>query len=320
MSSSRRVLITGAAGNLGSRLVRRLAGEVEFVRAMIHRRPLPDMLASAPGVEPMQADLARPETLPPCLDGVDTIVHFAGVLFRARPERFLPRTNTRWFSNLLDAALAARVSRVILISFPHVEGLTTTEHPATDRLDGQPLSVHARTRLEEERVLYERTRGTQTTPVVLRSATIYGKGVLMVEAARRLARLRLLGVWREPTCYHFLQIADFIEAAAAAVVNETVRGTYGLGDEQPMTIQQFLDGATGVWGLPRPWRLPWWVILAAATASEAFAGTFRTVAPLTRDFVRLGRVPHCCDTRRMRSELLPQLKYPTFATGKETLG
>lgn len=319
MMSSRRVLITGAAGNLGSRLARRLAGDVELVRAMIHRRPLPDALAFTPAVEAAQADLARPETLPRCLDGVDTIVHFAGVLFRARPERFLPQTNIGWFSNLLDAALAARISRVILISFPHVEGPTTREHPATDRLDGQPISVHARTRLEEERILYERTRGTQTTPVVLRSATVYGKGILMVEAARRLARLRLLGVWREPTCYHFLQIDDFLDAAAAAVVNEAVRGTYGLGDEQPVTIQEFLDGATRVWGLPHPWRLPWWVILAAATASEAFAGTFGTVAPLTRDFVSLGRVPHCCDTRRMRAELLPQLKYPTFAAGKETL-
>jgi hypothetical protein len=47
----------------------------------------------------------------------------------------------------------------------------------------------------------------------------------MVEAARRLARLRLLGVWCEPTCYHFLQIDDFLDAAAAAVVNEAVRGT-----------------------------------------------------------------------------------------------
>jgi nucleoside-diphosphate-sugar epimerase len=149
MMSSRRVLITGAAGNLGSRLARRLAGDVELVRAMIHRRPLPDALAFTPAVEAAQADLARPETLPRCLDGVDTIVHFAGVLFRARPERFLPQTNIRWFSNLLDAALAARISRVILISFPHVEGPTTREHPATDRLDGQPISVHARTRLEE---------------------------------------------------------------------------------------------------------------------------------------------------------------------------
>jgi hypothetical protein len=40
---------------------------------------------------------------------------------------------------------------------------------------------------------------------VLRSATVYGPGILMVEAARRLARWHLLGVWRDPTWYHFIR-------------------------------------------------------------------------------------------------------------------
>jgi hypothetical protein len=43
------------------------------------------------------------------------------------------------------------------------------------------------------------------------------------------------------------------------------------------------------------------------------------MSPLTRDVVRLGRVDHVCDTRRMRAELVPELKYPTFEQGKTTL-
>lgn len=313
------VLITGAAGNLGSRLGRRLVGNVERLRLMIHRTPLPPDLAATPGLEAVRADLARPETIPPAVDGVDCVVHFAGVLFRPRPERFLPESNTRWFGSLLEAALAAGVKRVVLISFPHVEGPTTPDRPATGRLDREPISVHARTRLEEERLLFARTRGTATTPVVLRSATVYGPGILMVEAARRLARRHLLGVWRQPTWYHFIQIEDFLDATAAAVLNDDVQGIYHLGDEHPITIQEFLDESTRVWELPRPWRMPWWMILAAAASCEVAATIFGTVSPLTRDFVRLGRVHHCCDTRRMREELLPRLKYPTFEQGKITL-
>jgi len=313
------VLITGARGNLGSRLARRLVGHVACLRLMIHRTPLPTDLSAAPGVEVAHADLARPETLPPALVGVDAVVHFAGVLFRPRPERFLPETNTRWFSNLVEAALAAGVGRIVLVSFPHVEGPTTPAHPATGRLDGQPISMHARTRLEEERLLFTRTEGTATTPVVLRSATVYGPGILMVEAARRLARWHLLGVWRNPTWYHFIQTEDFLDAAAAAAVQHGVRGIYHLGDGHPITIQEFLDEATHIWGLPRPRRMPWWTILFAATACELFATAFGTLSPLTRDFVRLGRIHHCGDTQRMREELLPKLRYPTFDEGKETL-
>ncbi|HEY2991158.1 MAG TPA: NAD(P)-dependent oxidoreductase, partial [Candidatus Binatia bacterium] len=61
---------------------------------------------------------------------------------------FLPVTNTQWFSNLVDTALKANVGRIILISFPHVEGPTTPENPATGRLDRQPISAHATTRLD----------------------------------------------------------------------------------------------------------------------------------------------------------------------------
>ncbi len=317
--SASTILITGAAGNLGSRLARRLAQEPVNLRLMTHRTPLPGDLTGEARIDVVQADLARPETLTRALTGADCVVHFAGVLFKPRPATFLPETNTRWFSNLLEAALTTGVSRVILISFPHVEGPTTPEHPGAGRLDGAPISVHARTRLEEERLLFEKTRGTATTPVVLRSATIYGRGILMVEAARWLAQRRLLGVWRQPTWYHFIQTQDFLDAAAAACVKQGVSGIYQLGDESPITIQQALDEATRIWGLPPPWRMPWWMILTAAASCEMFGALFGTISPLTRDFVRLGRVDHCCDTRRMRAELLPRLSYPTFEQGKSTL-
>jgi nucleoside-diphosphate-sugar epimerase len=317
----RTILITGAGGNLGSRLARRLLSEPVKQRLMVHRTPLPDDLTSigAGQIETVHADLSQPETLFAALQGVDCVVHFAGVLFRPRPATFLPDTNTRWFGNLVDAALTAAVTRIVLISFPQVEGPTTLDHRATGRLDGSPISTHARTRLEEEHLLFERTRGTATSPVVLRSATVYGRGILMVEAARWLARHHLLAVWRKPTCYHFIQTEDFLDAVAASLLKPEITGIYHLGDEAPITIQEFLDEATSLWGYSRPWRMPWWMILTAAAACETFATVFGTMSPLTRDFVRLGRVDHCCDTRRMRAELLPQLKFPTFALGKTTL-
>ena len=45
----------------------------------------------------------------------------------------------------------------------------------------------------------------------------------------------------------------------------------------------------------------------------------KTPSPLTRDFVRLGRVAHWGDTRRARQELIPQLRYPTLESGRSTL-
>ena len=286
---------------------------------MIHRKPLPRDLAAAPDASGVQADLARPATLAPAVAGADVIVHFAGILFAPHPERFLPETNTGWFANLLDAAIAAGVKRIILISFPHVEGPTSFDRPATGRLDREPISTHARTRLEEERLLLTRTRGTATTPVVLRLGMVYGRGILMIDAARWLARRRLLAVWREPTVYQLISEADAMRAIEAAIQKPGAEGIYHVGDEKPVTLQDFLDDACRVWNCPRPWRVPFWSVLAAASLCEVFASVFRTRSPLTRDFVRLGRVPHWGDTRRAREELIPDLLYPTFEAGRSTL-
>ncbi|MHC4548454.1 MAG: NAD-dependent epimerase/dehydratase family protein [Planctomycetota bacterium] len=313
------LLITGAAGNLGGMLARHLQPSGRPLRLMVHRTPLPDDLAAAANVTVVRADLARPETLAPAVAGVGAVVHFAGVLFAPRPERFLPETNTAWFAHLLDACLAAGVDRIVLVSFPHVEGPTTAAQPATGRLDRSPVSVHARTRLAEERLLCERTRGTRTTPVVLRLGMVYGRGVLMIEAARWLARRRLLAVWREPTWVHLVATADFLTATEAAALKPGVRGIYHVGDEWPVTLQHFLDEACRVWQVPRPRRLPVGMIQAAAALCELCALVFRTRSPLTRDFIKIGRVSYCGDTRRAREELVPELTYPTLASGLETL-
>ena len=286
---------------------------------MYHRKPIPADLVAAPNVRCVQANLADPRTLPPAVDGVDVIVHFAGVLFAPRPERFLPETNTRWFSDLLAAALQAGVGRVILISFPHVEGVTSMETPATGRLDRKPISMHAQTRLEEEQLLLERAGGTRTEPVVLRLGMVYGRGILMMDAARWLARRRLLCVWREPTLMQLISKADCLRAVEAAIVKSGVHGIYHVGDEQPVTLQHLLDEACRVWGYPRPRRVPLWLVYAAASLCEGFALVARTPSPLTRDFIRIGGVSHYGDTRRTREELIPHLQYPTLESGLSTL-
>ncbi|MBI2348632.1 MAG: NAD(P)-dependent oxidoreductase, partial [Deltaproteobacteria bacterium] len=265
VKSSPTILITGAAGNLGSLLARHLILTGHNLRLMYHRKSLPSDLASAPNVVSIQADLARPETLSPAVAGVNVIVHFAGVLFAPRPERFLPVTNAQWFSNLVEAALRANVGRIILISFPHVEGPTTVDQPATGRLDREPISVHAKTRLQGERLLFERTQGTETIPVVLRLGMVYGRGILMVDAARWLAERRLLGIWREPTWFQLISTVDYLRATEAAILKPGIRGIYHVGDEKPVTLQHFLDEACRVWDCPSPIRLPLWTIYAAAS-------------------------------------------------------
>lgn len=314
------IAITGAAGNLGSFLSRHLLMHTPHdLRLLIHNRDLPPDLRDQPRAPARRCDLAQPETLAPALAGVDCVVHFAGVLFKANPERFLPTTNTAYFKNLLDTAIAQKVRRVILISFPHVEGETTPESPATGNLDGVPASAHARTRLEEEKLLFVAGKTHNFEAISLRVGMVYGRGILMIDAARWLARRHLLGVWREPTWIHLISTDDFLAATTAAATREKIQGIYHLGDEGRQTLQEFLDTACEAWSTRKPWRMPLCLIYFAARFCEFWSQLFGTRAPLTRDFIMIGRCSYYGDTSRMKKELQPKLMYPTLKEGRHTL-
>jgi nucleoside-diphosphate-sugar epimerase len=312
------VLIVGAAGNLGSRLTQHLMGGPYGLKLLIHHTPLPFEVDGAPRVSVHRADLAEPATLYESCAGTDCIIHLAGVLFAPHPERFLPMTNVQYVENLARVAQEAGVRRFILVSFPHVEGETFPDRPARGSLDGNPSSVHARTRLAAERRLFEACGDAPDrtmTPVVLRAGTIYGRGLRLIEAARWLARRRMLAVWRQPTWTHLLALPDFLQAVVAAIDRPDVHGIYNLGDDQPLTLQACLDTLTEHWGYRRPWRLPQWCFGAAAWCSETGATVLRTHSPLTSDLVKIGAASHVCETTRMKQELLSELSYPTLRDG-----
>lgn len=115
--NKQRIAITGAAGNLGSLLVKRLLCEDVNLNLLIHQKEVPYELSSNQKTETFSIDLRNKEGLFKALEKFDVVVPFAGVLFKPNPEKFLKTTNTQYFQNLLDVAVKQKVKRIILISF-----------------------------------------------------------------------------------------------------------------------------------------------------------------------------------------------------------
>lgn len=316
-----KVLITGAAGNLGSHLAKYLMKDHKDLklRLMIHKKPLPFKINGCENIEVCKADLLKNESLITACKDIDCIVHFAGVLFAPKPERFLPTTNVVYFKNLVDTAIEAKVNKIILISFPHVEGNTSPQNPATGKLDGKPISVHAQTRLKEEQYLFDQCKSSSSIPVSLRVGMIYGKNILMLDAGRYLMKKHLLAVWKKPTWIHLISIDDFLEATKQAIIRNNIQGIYHLGDEKPLYLQEFLDKMAVHLGYSKPLRLPKWCFFAAAWLVEKYAKLFKTVSPITKDFIRIGMVSYTGDTTRMKRDLISKLKYPTIEEGIKIL-
>lgn len=120
-----RLLITGAAGNLGTVLRTGLADLADTLRLS----DVAPLSPPGPNEEIVQADLADLDAVLAMIEGVDVIVHFGGISGEADWERILP-SNIVGCYNVWEAARRHGVRRVIHASSNHAIGM----YDRTERL------------------------------------------------------------------------------------------------------------------------------------------------------------------------------------------
>lgn len=73
------ILVTGATGTNGVEIVKLLSRSGVRCRALVRNPEKISTLSDLPGVEVVQGDLSRPESLPPALDGVDRALLYSSI-------------------------------------------------------------------------------------------------------------------------------------------------------------------------------------------------------------------------------------------------
>jgi len=110
------VLVTGATGFLGNRVIRDLLKEGMVPRALV--RPGHELrLQVGVGVELARGDLFDRASLAQAVKGVDAVLHLAGrVVERPDSGETFHRLHVEGTQNLLEAALAAGANRLVYLS------------------------------------------------------------------------------------------------------------------------------------------------------------------------------------------------------------
>src|SRR5688572_22242374 len=130
-----RILITGAAGEIGSVLRAGLAGRYERVR-LADVRPCSDI---RPGEEDRVTDVTDPDAALAAASGMDCIVHLAGVPREGPWDRILP-INIAGTYNVFEAARRAGVKRMVFASSNHVIGYYRVGRPVDEHDPPRPDS------------------------------------------------------------------------------------------------------------------------------------------------------------------------------------
>jgi len=158
-----RLLLTGASGYIGGRLLRRLEGEGHFVRCLARR---PEYLRArvAPGTEVVRGDVLDADSLGQAMEGIEAafyLVHSMGSKGSFEEE---DRRGARLF--------AAAAGKAGLLRIVYLGGLGA----------GGDLSPHLRSRQEVGEIL----RGGPVPVVELRASIILGSGSLSFDMIRAL--------------------------------------------------------------------------------------------------------------------------------------
>ncbi|HMB90887.1 MAG TPA: SDR family oxidoreductase [Rhodothermales bacterium] len=228
------ILITGATGYIGGRLVPCLLDEGHTVRCFVRD---PRRLATrswSDQVEVMQSDVLKPETLPDALEGVDVAYYLIHSL-SAGEDEFAER-DRQAADNFAQAAAEAGVQRIIYLG-----GI----EPKSEN-----LSKHMASRLETGKHL----RAGSVPVTEFRAAVIVGSGSLSFELIRYLTeRLPVLITpqWvRTPT--QPIAIRNVLQYLTQALrVPESTGQIIEIGGEDVLTYEDMFRIYAQVRGLNR---------------------------------------------------------------------
>src|SRR5438477_5955336 len=175
-----KILITGATGKVGSRLSKRLAQRGHHVRALVRDRA---RAADLDGIELVEGDLLRPDSLAAAVRGVDAVVHCAA-FFRGATAEQAHAVNDVGTQHLAKAAREAAVKRFVFTSTGLVYG-SNGNRLAREDDPCAPTAAYPVSKLAAERFLLA---GEGLDVRVLRLPFVYGDGDPHIQEATGFMR------------------------------------------------------------------------------------------------------------------------------------
>lgn len=286
------VLVTGANGFVGAAIVRALLAGGERVRAFV--RPGSDRRnLAALDAEIAEGDITQPETLISAARGCRAIVHAAADYRLWVPDSAaMLATNVQGSLNVLDAALAANVDRIVYTSSVATLGLNKDRSPADEEtpvgLDDM-IGAYKRSKFLAEQAVSRRAAERGLDVVIVNPSTPIGPGDIKPTPTGRIILDAALG--RIPafvdTGLNLVHVDDVARGHLLALEKGRTGERYILGGRD-MSLQQILALVADRCGRPRPKiRLPHWFVYPVAVGSELVARITGREPRVSLDGVRM---------------------------------
>lgn len=302
------ILVTGGSGHLGANLIRRLVADGERVVAL--ERPGSDNRAlDGLPIERVPGDLRNADDMVRAMRGITRVYHCAAkVSTTAGGEREIYDCNVVGTKNLLAAALAARVERVVV----------TSSFSAVGHTEGRPADERDMFYPFEEHMPYERSKAwvehecfkaiIQGLDVVIAtSCAILGPADFKPSRMGRLVQDFANGKLRAyiPGGFEFVAADDIVQGHLLAM-EKGKKGEKYIISTRFVTVDELVGILEGITGRKRPTlRLPPSVMAKIAVVSSFVLTSFFPDVPqrFTPGAVRILGMARRADTGKAQREL-----------------
>lgn len=305
------VLVIGANGYTGERLVRALMARGHRVRGLV-REIERGIVLEKEGMELRVGDVLHPASLYNVAQDSEIIFNLAAYC------RLDPPASQKI---LLDGArnVFRNVDRATLKKYIWVSNVSVYGFPEpTARLDEgsslKPAYALGKLTADAEKLARE-----NVPAIAVRVASIYGPGRDSI-AALREGRIRLLNDGDNWTSR--IHVDDLAQVLIAAMERAAPESVYLAADDLPTVQRDFFQELAAAVGAAMPLSLE----INAARAFGLFSRAMNTLAgerkyPLSENVIGLASGNYFCLNNKIKNELGVKLKYPTFREGyAEILG
>ncbi len=308
------VLVTGAAGFIGRRLVHRLLDDGKQVVAF-DLAACPESLQGAKGLKWMQGDISRPRVLDQAVTECGTLIHLAAMVGdwgKSERHRAVTVEGTR---QCFESALLNESLRVVLASSIVVYGEQIDAGVCHEALPlGQTFGPYSESKQAQERLAQQfLQRGLDVR--IVRPANVYGSGSRpwveqLGEELLRGVPVLIAGGNFDAGLVHVDNVVEVLLLAARVVDG---RGQiYNAADEEGITWKQYMSDLADLFGAPEPRVIPKALAHYMAVVGER---AYRLVSaqrrpPITREALNLVGSRHQISMAKTRAHLRFQTKTP----------
>ncbi|MHA2024276.1 MAG: NAD-dependent epimerase/dehydratase family protein [Candidatus Thorarchaeota archaeon] len=249
-----KILVTGATGFLGGRIISKLLEEEHQVVGMVRSTSNTEGLPKE--VEIKEADLFDIASLEEAVRGVDAVIHFAAYFdFYPRDEELMFKVNIEGTKNLMNACVGTDVERFIYCSTAETVGGVRFP-PATEDTELRPDFSYGESKILAEQAIREITTDSGLAHIILRPTGVMGEGDLyvMYEVVKELYNGKVFALPRDLSAqFMYTHIDDVVSGFVCSLTSmAALNNTIILCPDESMSWEEFVEVTTTELGVKPP--------------------------------------------------------------------